>query len=99
MSDDSEQDASTTYEHSKHIIELFQNRKVFFDDMCTIWENTDGREEQYRCTTALYSSSMLAHSYNIIIDHGVGAPVHGIEVVYGLNYTYKRFISMLITTV
>ena len=39
---------------------------------------------------------MLPHAYNIAIDRGVGAPVHGKYVVYDLNASEKRFISMLI---
>ena len=42
---------------------------------------------------------MLAHAYKIIVDHGAGGPGHDREVVYGLNATEKRFLSMLITTV
>ena len=74
---DSKKDTTTTAEHSKRIIELLQNRTVFFSDTSTIWENTDGRAEQYCCTTVLYLLSMLAYAYNIIIDRGVGSPVHG----------------------
>ena len=55
--------------------------------------------DRYFCVTALYLISMLAHSYNIINDLGVGAPVHGREVYYGLNATYKWLISMLMKTV
>ena len=42
---------------------------------------------------------MLAHAYNIIIDHGVGSPVYVREVVGGFNATDKRFLSMLMKTV
>ena len=55
--------------------------------------------EQKRCATVLYLLSILAHTYNIIIDRVVGAQGHDREVVDGLNATDKRFISMLITTV
>ena len=76
LSDERKQDDATTAEHSKHIIELLQKITVFFSNMITIWENNDGCAEQYRCATELYLLSMLAHAYNIIIDHGVGAPGH-----------------------
>ena len=36
--------------------------------------NTDGCANQYHCVTALYSLSMLVHTYDIIIDRVVGAP-------------------------
>ena len=99
LSDDSKQDAVTTSEHSKSIIELLKNIKVLFSDMSTIWVNTDGCEEQCRCATALYLLSMLAHAYNIIIDCGIGAPVHGIEVAGFLNATEKRLLSILMKNV
>ena len=59
--------------------------------MSTMWVNTDGCEEQFRCATALYLLSMLAHAYKIIIYRGFGAPGHFREVVYGLNDTKKFF--------
>ena len=52
---------------------------------CTTLENTDGCVEQYIYVTTLYLISMLAYAYNIIIDGDVGAPVHGREVIDGLN--------------
>ena len=41
---------------------------------------------------------MLAHAYNIIIDSGVGSPVHVREVFDGLNINCKWFLLILITT-
>ena len=52
-----------------------------------VWGNIDGCAEQYICATGLYLLSMLARSYDIIIDRGVGAPDHCRDVVYGLNAT------------
>ena len=69
---------------------MLQNRTVLFADMSNIWENTDGYTEQYRCATALYLLSMLAHAYNINIDRGAGAPGHGIEFICGLNTTGEK---------
>ena len=45
--------------------------------MIRIWKNKDVYADKYKCVTALYLLSMLAHAYNIIIDNGVGAPGHG----------------------
>ena len=42
---------------------------------------------------------MFAHAYNIIIYRGVGAIVHGREVVDGFNCTEKLLLSMFMTTV
>ena len=57
--------------------------------MINIWGNKDCCAEQYFCATALYSLSMLAHTYNIRIYYGGGSPGHGREVVDGLNATEK----------
>ena len=80
------------------MIELLQNRTVFFAEMSNILENTNGCAEKYCCATVLYLLSMLAHKYNIMIDSDVGAPGHGREVVDGLNAT-NFFLSMSTTTV
>ena len=42
-----------------------------------------------RCETSLYLLSVLAHAYTIIVDRGVGEPLHSIEVADGLNDTDK----------
>ena len=78
---------------------MLQNIKIFFADLSTIWENTVRCAEKYRCETALYLLSMLEHAYNTIIDSGVEATGHGIDVTYGSNATDKWFISMLTTKV
>ena len=40
----------------------------------------------------------MAHANNITIDHGVGDPGYGREVVDDLNESDKRFWTMLMTT-
>ena len=99
LSDDSKHDVATTDEHSKLIIYLLKIRTLFSSDISTIWKNIDGCAKQYRCATALYLLSMLAHAYNITIYHVVGASGHGREVVGSLDFTGKIFLSNLMTTV
>ena len=53
FSDDSKQDSATTNAHSKRLIELSKEQKVLTSTLGTIWENTDGCAEQYRCASAL----------------------------------------------
>ena len=43
--------------------------------------------------------SLMSQTYSIIIDRGISAPVHGKEVVDGLNYVDKRHIYQLISKV
>ena len=42
---------------------------------------------------------MLADTYNIMIDRGIGAPRNDRDAVNGLNTTKKRFLFMLMKTV
>ena len=53
FSDDSKQDASTTTSHNNCLIEMLKKPKNLMSALSTIWENTDGCAEQYRCDTAL----------------------------------------------
>ena len=75
---------------------MLKYRKLLFYELSTIWENTYVCAEQYRRDTVLYLLPMLAHECNIITDYGVRAPGYGREAFGSLNYTDKRFISMLI---
>ena len=53
LSDDSKQDAATTTAHSKRLTSLLKKKQVLTTSLSTIWENTDGCAEQYRCASAL----------------------------------------------
>ena len=92
FSGDSKQDAVTTTSHSKRVIELLKEQKLLLSTLSKIWENTDGCAEQYICSSALYLVSVLSQCHSIIIYLGICAPVHGKEVVGGLNSIYKRYI-------
>ena len=67
--------------------------------LITIWENTDGCAEQYRCASALYLMSVMLQCYSIIFDRGISESGHGKEVVYGINTVDKRYIYQLMSTV
>ena len=43
--------------------------------------------------------SVLPQSYSIIIDQGISAPVHGKEVVDGLNAIEKLYMYQLMSNV
>ena len=68
LSDDSKQDAATTTAHSKLLISLLKNKEVLTTSLSTIWKNTYGCAEQYRCASALYLMSVMSQFYSIIID-------------------------------
>ena len=73
----------------KHIIELLKQRNILSSELSTLWENTDGCAEHYRCATALHLMSMLSQSFSVIIDRGISAPGHRREVIDDLNSVEK----------
>ena len=97
FSDYSKQDSATTTSHNKHLIELLKERKVLTSSLSTIWENTDGFAEQYRCASALYLMSVMLQCYSNIIYRGISAAGHEKEVVDGLNAIEKRYIYILMS--
>ena len=99
FSDDIKQDAATTTAHSNHLIKMLKEQKVLMSTLSTIWEKTDGCEEQYICASALYLLSVLSQCYSIIIDRGISAPGYVKEAVGGLNVIGKRYIYQLMSNV
>ena len=77
LSDDSKQYADTTTAHSKRLISLLKKKRILTTSLSTIWENTDGCAEQYRCASALYLMSVMSQTYYTIIDSSISAPGHG----------------------
>ena len=67
--------------------------------LITIWENTDGCAEYYRCVIALYLMSMLSQALFGNIDRVISVSGHGRELVDGLNFVGKRFLPQLMATV
>ena len=61
--------------------------------MLTVWEDTDGCANKYRCALAIYLMTVLSSSYGIIINRAINAPVHGNDVVYGINATDKHYFK------
>ena len=45
---------ATTTSHSKRLISFLKDKHVLTTSLSTIWENTDGCDEQYICASALY---------------------------------------------
>ena len=77
LSDNIKQDSAITTSHCKHSISFLKEKKILATSFSTIWENTDGCDEQYRYASALYLMSVMYQSYSIIIDQGISAPGHG----------------------
>ena len=78
---------------------MLKDKNVLTKSLSTIWENADGRAEQYRCASALYLISVISQTHSIIIDRGICAPGRGKEVVDGLNAIDKRYIYQLMSKI
>ena len=61
--------------------------------MSTVWEETDGCTDQYMCDFAVYLMTVLSSSYGIIMDRTINVPVHGNNVVDGINTMDKRYLK------
>ena len=81
------------------MVSLLKNKQVLTTSLSTIWENTDGCAEQYRCASALYLMSVMSQTYSLIIDRVISAPGYGKEVVDLLNSVDKRYIYQLMSKV
>ena len=92
MSDDSDQDAATTFAHMKFLYKLLIEENKLERFVSTMWEDTDGCASQYRCAVAIYLTTVLSASLNITIDRAIGAPGHGKDVVDGLNARDKCYL-------
>ena len=99
LSDYSKQDDATTTAHSKRLVVLLKEQKLLTSALSTIWENTDGCAEQYRCASALYLMSVFSQCQSIIIDWGVSATGHRKAVADGINDIDKRYIYQLMSNV
>ena len=65
----------------------------------TIWENSDGCAEQYRCSFALHLMSVMLQCYSFIIYRGISEVVHIKEVVDGISAIDKHYIYQIMSYV
>ena len=61
--------------------------------MLTVWQDTDGCANKYRCALSIYLMTMLSSSYGIIMDHAINATGHIKNVVDRLNTTEKSYLK------
>ena len=61
--------------------------------MSTVWEDTGGCTNQYRCSLSIYLITVLPSSYSIIMDRAINAPGNGNNVVDRLNATDKCYLK------
>ena len=61
--------------------------------MSTVWEDTDGCSNKYRCALAIYIMAVLSSLYGVIMDRVINADVHVKNVVDGINTTDKLYLK------
>ena len=71
---------------------ILVTNKIITQYVGTIWEENDGCEKQYICATYFFLLTIIDVGFNVIIDRSVGAPIHGKDVVSGLNAFEKKYI-------
>ena len=92
LSDSKPQNAATTTAHLQTLLEkVFEKKQMIRGG--TMWDQTDGCANQYRCSIAYYLMSYLSKSYQNFVDRAVDTPVHGKDVVDGLNAVQKRYLA------
>ena len=77
----------------------YKKQKVLKPTLSTIWKNTDGGADQYRCASSLHLISVFSQSHSIKIDQGISEPGHGKEVFDGINAIDKLYMYQLIYNV
>ena len=56
----------------------------------TMWDQTYGCANQYKCSIYYCLMSFLSKSYKIVLDRDVDTPGHGKDAVGGFNAVRKR---------
>jgi hypothetical protein len=92
LSDDCKQNAATSFENMKNVLQNLRERGVLEENVSVIYDNTDGCCSQYRCATSVFLLTILSSMFKVCIDRLVHAPGHGKDEVDGLNATTKRFL-------
>ena len=59
----------------------------------TMWDQTDGCENLYRCSIAYYLMYFLLKSYQIILNRADDKPGHVKYIVDGFNAVHKQYLG------
>ena len=61
--------------------------------MSTVWEDTDGCANNYRCVFGIHLMTVLSSSYGIILEIAMNAPGHEKNLVDRLNAKVKTYLK------
>ena len=64
-----------------------------------MWYHTYGFSNQYRCASSIYLQSWLYLEFSIFIDRELRSPVHGKDVVDGMNTRDKLMIKLSMSNI
>ena len=59
----------------------------------TMWYQTDGCKNQYKCSMAYYLIYFLSKSYQIVLDRAVDTRGHGRDIEDGFNDVWKQYVA------
>ena len=76
-----------------HILKYFLESGGLVFGMSTVWEDTDGCANQYRCDLPIYLMHLLSSSCGIMMYRAINAPVNGKNFVDGLNASDKHYLK------
>ena len=93
ISDENEQDGCDSHAYLFRLFKTFFKSVILVYGMSTVWENTDGCAKQYRFALGIYLINVWSSSYGVIIDRAINAPVHGNNVVGGINAMDKSYLK------
>ena len=93
FSDGAKQHASTCFQNMHKQLEYLREHQILKPNkLPVILDSTDGCSGQYRSALSLYLLTVMACSFNVVIDRMVNAPAHGKGVVDALNAVTKRYL-------
>ena len=95
LTEEKRQDSRTTHVHMHELLDELQKAGKIAPGDTTFLDLVDGCGKQYRSGTALFFLSILATTYQIVIDRMVTAPGHGKGKIDGLNAVDKRLLAQV----
>lgn len=92
LSDDTTQMANTVYCHMKKLCHYLKDKLKILSSGGRLMTMTDGCAKQYKCSTSIFFMSLLATSFDIVVDRAVACPGHGKSLCDALNGVDKNTI-------
>ena len=93
MSDESTQNSATVYCHMTKLCNtLVNDHKLLKRGTGRLLCSTDGAAKQYKSSTSIYYMTLLATTFEIVVDRAIAAPGHGKTIVDAENGVDKNTI-------